>query len=129
MCSAASSVNRLVITRVSVLTQRVHEALPAIINIAEPAQARALAKAVCALPPMPAGLVNCPNDLGISYRLSFAAGSRGFAVVAVQTSGCTMVTGVGHTRTAMRSPGFWTILGQAVGLAHPAAAASGLSGS
>ena len=29
----------------------------------------------------------------------------------------------------MRSPGFWTILGQAVGLAHPAAAASGLHGS
>ena len=129
VCSAPSAVDRLVITRVSVLPQRLHEAFPAIINVTKPAQAQVLAQAVCALPPMPSGLVNCPNDVGISYRLHFAAGGRGFAVVAVQTSGCTIVTGAGGTRTVMRSPGFWTILGQDVGLAHPTSAAAGLNGS
>ena len=65
-----------------------------------PARARAVAAAVCGLPAMPRVVMNCPADLGVSYRLSFAAGSRGFPVVTVSAGGCTGVAGAGPVRSA-----------------------------
>jgi hypothetical protein len=110
-------VTRLVVSRLSALPQNhLHFAFPAGITVRSPARARAVAAAVCGLPAMPRVVVNCPADLGISYRLSFAAGSRGFPVVAATAGGCESVAGAGPVRSADRSPGFWAVLARALGV-------------
>jgi hypothetical protein len=116
LCSAAAGVTRLVVSRVNTLPQN-HQrfAFPAGVTVADPAQARAVAKALCALPPMRPGPFSCPADMGVNYRLSFAAGQRSFPAVTAAASGCTIVTGIGTPRTAPAQ--FWTTLTHAMGVA------------
>jgi hypothetical protein len=122
LCSHANAVTRLVVSRVSALPQNhLHFAFRAGITVTSPARARAVAEAVCALPPSAAGVMHCPADLGIGYRLSFAEGSRTFPVVTAAAGGCASVAGAGPVRTAARSPGFWTVLAHAMGVSTGAA--------
>ena len=126
LCSKQASVTRLVVSRVSALPQNhLHFAFPAGTTVRSPAQARAVAAAVCGLPAMPRGPMSCPADWGLSYRLSFAAGTRSFPVVTAAAGGCAAVTGAGPVRWTVRSPGFWTVLAHAMGVS----AASALRGS
>ncbi len=116
LCSKQAAVTRLVVSRVSVLPQNhLHFAFPAGVTVSSPARARAVAGAVCGLPALPHGAMNCPIDRGVSYRLSFAAGSRGFPVVTAGAGGCGVVTGAGPMRWTARVPGFWTVLAHALG--------------
>jgi hypothetical protein len=122
LCSDPAAVTRLVVSRVSALPQNhLHFAFPAGITVSSPARARAVAEAVCGLPPMPRGPMNCPADWGLSYRLSLAAGTRSFPVVTAAGGGCGTVTGAGPTRWTVRSPGFWTALAHAMGISTGAA--------
>jgi hypothetical protein len=115
LCAAVPAVTRLVVSPVSALPQsHVHPAMVAGITVRSAAQARAVAKALCALPPMPSAPAACPADLGGGYRLSFAAGRTVFPVVTAEASGCRNVTGAGRLRWAVRAPGFWAVLRQAV---------------
>ena len=117
LCSDQAAVTRLVVSRVSALPHNhVHFAFPAAITVASPGQARAVAAAVCGLPPMPGAVMHCPADLGVSYRLSFAAGSTAFPVVTASAGGCSGVAGAGPVRSAGRSPGFWAVLARALGI-------------
>jgi hypothetical protein len=126
LCSEQASVTRLVVSRVSALPQNhLHFAFPAGTTVRSPAQARAVAAAVCGLPAMPHGPMSCPADWGLSYRLSFAAGTGSFPVVTAAVGGCGAVTGAGPVRWTVRSPGFWTVLAHAMGVS----AASALRGS
>jgi hypothetical protein len=119
LCSDPASVTRLVVSRVTALPQNhLHFAFPAGVTVSSPARARAVARAVCGLPLMPRGPMSCPADLGLSYRLSFAAGSRSFPVVTIMTGGCAVVKGAGPVRWTARSPGFWAVLAHAMGLAN-----------
>jgi hypothetical protein len=124
LCRETASVTRLVVTRADALPQNhLHFAVPAGVTIANPATARGVAEAICGLPAMPHGqLMSCPADLGISYRLSFAAGRDAFPVVTVRAGGCGGVTGAGPVRRAT-SAAFWTDLAKALGAPHPDAAA------
>jgi hypothetical protein len=127
LCSDQAAVTRLVVSRVSALPQNhLHFAFPAAITVASPGRARAVAAAVCGLPPMPRVVMNCPADLGVSYRLSFAAGSTTFPVVTASAGGCSGVAGAGPVRSTDRSPGFWAALARAMGIS-PAAALRGTS--
>jgi hypothetical protein len=122
LCSEQASVTRLVVSRASALPRNhLHFAFPAGITVRSPAQARAVAAAVCGLPVMPRGPMSCPADWGLSYRLSFAAGTRGFPVVTVAAGGCAAVTGAGPVRWTARSPRFWTGLAQAMRVSAPSA--------
>ena len=122
LCSAPATVTRLVVSRVSALPQNhLHFAFPAGITVSSPAQARAVAEAVCGLPAAPRGPMSCPADWGLSYRLSFAAGTRSFPVVMAAAGGCGTVTGAGPARWTVRSPGFWTALARAMGISTGAA--------
>ena len=115
LCSAPAAVTRLVVRRVSALPQNhLHFTFPAVITVASPGQARAVAEAVCGLPLMPRVVTNCPADLGLSYRLSFAAGATTFPVVTASAGGCAGVAGAGPVRSAARSPGFWAVLARAM---------------
>ncbi|MGH3067903.1 MAG: hypothetical protein ACRDMI_04880 [Streptosporangiaceae bacterium] len=119
LCSNPASVTRLVVSRVSALPQNhLHFAFPAGVTVSSPARARAVAEAVCGLPLMPRGPMSCPADLGLSYRLSFAAGSTTFPVVTAAPGGCAGVAGAGPVRSADRSPGFWTVLAHSMGIAN-----------
>ena len=90
---------RLVVGRVTALPQNhLHFAFPAAITVASPGRARAVAAAVCGLPPMPRVVMNCPADFGVSYRLSFAAGSTTFPVVTASAGSCSGVAGAGPVR-------------------------------
>ena len=122
LCSKQASVTRLVVSRVSALPQNhLHFAFPAGTTVRSPAQARAVAAAVCGLPAMPHGPMSCPADWGLSYRLSFAAGTRSFPVVTAAAGGCAAVTGAGPVRWTVRSPGFWTVLAHAMGVSAASA--------
>jgi hypothetical protein len=122
LCARPAAVTRLVVSRVSALPQNhLHFAFPAGITVSSPAQARAVAEAVCGLPAMPRGPIHCPADWGLSYRLSFAAGTRSFPVVTAAAGGCAVVTGAGPPRWTARSPGFWTVLAHAMGISAVAA--------
>lgn len=85
--------------------------LPRAVTIGEPLAVRRLAAALCGLPKMPRGPVTCPAQFRGSLRFAFAAGRRPFPPVAVQMSGCRVVTGLGPARTA-RSAAFWRTVGR-----------------
>ena len=78
---------------------------------------RGLAAALCNLPAIPRGTVNCPAQFRDSLRLAFAVGRRPFPPVTVQVSGCRAVTGLGPARTAS-SAAFWRTLGKDLSLPH-----------
>jgi hypothetical protein len=111
LCAAARTVDRVV---ASPSASRFRELLPGGITIKDAPSVRALAAALCALPPMPQGL-HCPAAAGGSVRLVFAAGTRGFQPVHIQLSGCRSVSGVGPARSWARSPRFGRLLSRTVG--------------
>ena len=118
VCVQAGSITRLVIHRVNGLPQN-HErfSFPARITVNSARRAQSVARALCALPVMPAGSFACPADWAISYRLTFATKARRFAPVTAEISGCQVVNGLGAVRWTARSPGFWRTLAQAAGIA------------
>jgi hypothetical protein len=119
LCSDVPALTRLVVTRVVELPQNhLHFAVPAGVTISDPATVRDVARAVCGLPVMPHGVMSCPADWGVTYRLSFAAGRGGFPVVTAAAGGCGWVSGAGPVRRAA-STGFWTELARALGVPHP----------
>src|ERR1700722_8464454 len=122
LCSKQAAVTRVVVSRVTTLPQNhLHFSFPARVTVSRPERARAVAKMVCGLPPMAHGVMNCPADWGVSYRLSFAAGPGSFPVVTAGAGGCGAGTGAGPARSTARVPGFWTVLAQAMGVSGSAA--------
>jgi hypothetical protein len=122
LCSKQAAVTRLVVRRVDALPQNhLHFSFPAGVTVSSPERARAVARMVCGLPPMARGVMNCPADWGVSYRLSFAAGSESFPVVTAGAGGCGVVTGAGPVRRTALRPGFWTVLAHAMGASGGAA--------
>ena len=120
LCADQGAVNHLVITRKGIVNHvQARFAFPAVVTVTSPAQARAVAKALCALPPGPTGITNCPADLGITYQLRFAADGQHFHVVTVASTGCEIVSGAGKVRTIVKTPGFWSVLGKAMRLTAP----------
>jgi hypothetical protein len=119
LCRHIPQLTRVVVSRTTPL--RVLEpamVLPRGITIGEPGPVRGLAAALCGLPTMPRGPVNCPAQFRGSLRLAFAAGRRPFPPVTVQVSGCRAVTGLGPARTAS-SAAFWRTLRKDLSLPSP----------
>lgn len=119
LCAAAQKVDRAEVNLTSALpASDFHKLLPRGITIRDAPQVRALAAALCALPPRPPGL-HCPVGLAGAFRLVFAAGRRGFQPVRVQVSGCRSVTGVGPARWWSLSPQLGRLLSQMLGSKGP----------
>ena len=122
LCSNQAAVTRLVVRRATALPQNhLHFTFPARVTVSSPARARAVAGMVCGLPGVPHGPMSCPAGWGVSYRLSFAAGSKTFPVVTAGADGCGVVTGAGPARWTARVPGFLTVLAHAMGISGAAA--------
>jgi len=123
LCAQVPVVTRLTVARAAALPQNhLHFAFPAVVTVTGPAEARAVATSLCALPRMPSAPMPCPMDQGVSYRLDFAAGRASFPPVTAAAGGCNPVTGAGPVRRAGPA-GFWTVLGQAIGIEHAAGSA------
>jgi hypothetical protein len=112
LCAAAQNVDRVVAT---LPASHLGQALPHGVTVTDTSQVRALAAALCALPPMPRGVQQCPADFGGVSRLVFASGGREFQPVRIQLSGCRAVAGIGPTRSWSQSPGFGQLLTRTVG--------------
>jgi hypothetical protein len=119
LCANTQNVHGLLVRRTSRQPRNfVHFTFPARVNVNDPGQARAVAQAACQLPPMPAGGFVCPAGLGITYTLSFTLGGRKDPAVTIDATECEEVSGIGRTRWVMRTPAFWSVLGQAMGIPH-----------
>jgi hypothetical protein len=114
LCGQAGQVTRLVVKRGGrILGLRRQSAFRVKGTVTDPAKARSVAEAACALPPMPSGAMSCPADSGLTYRLLFGISRRELAPVSVDATGCGEVKGLGQTRWTGRSPGFWRTLRKA----------------
>jgi hypothetical protein len=129
LCAAVSEVDSLTVTRGGAgQASHFRFRFPRQIVVTRPQRARTVARAVCVLPRMPRGILACPADFGISYRLEFAAARRRLAVVTVDPGGCGRVAGAGPARWAEKSPGFWTVLRREAVVPGPGAGLGGCGG-
>ena len=74
------------------------EILPRTATIRDVARVRALAAALCRLPPAPAGLRHCPAALPGALLLDFSAQGHAYPLVRIHDSGCARVSGLGTAR-------------------------------
>ena len=123
LCASISRITRLTVIRTRSMNriQELHFPFPPRVIITNVAAARSVAGAVCALPRMPKGIVNCPMEplLGTSYQLTFTAAGRALPFVTAEATGCEQVTGAGPVRQAASAAGFWQALGRAMDLVAP----------
>jgi len=105
LCADGQRADRVVVSRT---------ASPRQVTLTGTTQVQAMAAALCALPPMPAGQ-HCAATSAGSIRLVFAAGQHSFPPVTLQESGCRSVTGMGATRSWSGSSLLGLLLNEAVG--------------
>ena len=117
LCTNISHLGTLVVSLAGGLGRgHLPVALPAGITFRDPARAQAVAAALCALPAMAPGAVNCPAGPGGSYRLVFAAGGRAYPPVLIRMTGCRTVSGLGPVRAT--SAALWNVLATELGTRH-----------
>lgn len=112
LCADPSAAQRVVIARTPTINriQPVHVEPAAQTTVTNGPAVRALARALCALPTMTTGIINCPALLEGTYVLRFTTADRVIPEVTIEASGCKTVTGLGPARTVSKSPGFWPVL-------------------
>lgn len=93
LCTAS---RRLVQLEVRLTASQPREILPRALTTTDAARVRALASALCHLPPLPRGL-RCPAEPRGALLLVFAEPGR-FTTVRIQDAGCASVTGLGPAR-------------------------------
>jgi hypothetical protein len=92
---------------------------PGQVTVTSPAHAQEVARALCALPAMPHGLMSCPAMFpGTNYELTFTADGQQLPPVHLGATGCEIVTGAGPVRRAI-SPEFWRLLAVVAGVSPP----------
>lgn len=109
LCAAVGKVDRAVL---SLTSSQIREFLPREITIRDASKVRALAAALCALPPLPAG-VHCPAALGGAVQLIFTADGHSFEPVRIQDWGCPTSPGPARQWSWSSLPG--RLLSEAVG--------------
>jgi hypothetical protein len=102
LCRRPAAAGRVVITRTR------PGARTRSVTVSQARRTRSLARAVCALPKLPAG-TQCPDIAAGFHRLTFVAGHRKLAVVTIQNAGCRLVTGLRTVRQADKAH-FWKMI-------------------
>jgi hypothetical protein len=124
LCGAAAQVDSLTVQRANALPgNHPRFSFPATEKVRSSSGARSVAQSLCALPPVSHTVIACPADFGITYKLTFAAGSHQFAPVTLNAAGCELVHGLGPARKITTSNVVWHRLGVAIGIPHPSQAA------
>jgi hypothetical protein len=120
VCAATTKVDSLTVQRTDALPgNHARFTFPATDKVSSAPAAQSVAQSLCGLQQVPRKTVACPVDFGVSYHLTFAAGSERFAPVTVNAGGCELVTGLGPVRRAATSATVWRTLGVAIGIPHP----------
>jgi hypothetical protein len=120
LCAATMKLDSLTVQRADALPgNRTRFSFPATEKVTSAAAAQSVAQNLCGLPQVPRKTVACPADFGVSYQLTFAAGSQRFAPVTVNAGGCQLVHGLGEMRRVTTSAALWRTLGIAIGIPHP----------
>jgi hypothetical protein len=120
LCAAATKVDSLTVQRTDALPgNHTRFTFPATAKVSSATAAQSVAQSLCGLPSVPRKTVACPADFGVTYHLTFAAGSQHFAPVTVNAGGCELVTGLGTVRRATTAEILWRTLGIAIGIPHP----------
>lgn len=117
LCRSASGLQTLTVTRKDVLPQN-HSKFhfPPVVTVSNQTQVQTVAKALCALPQRHSQTsINCPSDSGISYDMAFSNKRLRFPLVIIG-GGCSFVSGLKKGQWVEQSPGFWHILGTAMGM-------------
>ena len=116
-CRSLSGFNRLSVDRRDGFPQNhLQFTFPADVTVVDPSSVQSVAAALCALPAAPSVTHLCPLDLAISYQLWFSSGRSTTSPVTVEAGGCNTVTGLTPERTALGTPGFWSVLGTALNM-------------
>ena len=124
LCGAATQVDSLTVQRTNALPgNHPRFTFPATEQVNNAPEARSVAQSLCALRPVSHMQIACPADFGITYRLTFAAGTHRFAPVTLNAAGCELVHGLGAARHITTSNVVWRRLGVAIGIPHPSQAA------
>jgi len=100
LCMEIPKLTRMTVTRTPwPPLHHAREVLPTGFTIRNAATVQRIATMLCALPPMPRGVMSCPNLAGGGFRLFFAAPGKAIPSVEVQGSGCRVVSGLGPPRS------------------------------
>ena len=120
LCRDAAGLTGVEIVREQGVRQpQVRIPFPGQVTVRDPVRVREVARALCGLPAMPPGVMNCPALFpGTVYQLRFTVNGRRLPVATIEATGCETVTGVGMVRRA-GSPEFWRLLATAAGLSPP----------
>lgn len=94
LCQAARHIDQV---EIRLTASQPREILPRALTSTDATRVRALARALCALPPVPHGR-HCPTAPRGALLLVFAAPGHGFTQVRIQDAGCPTVTGIGPAR-------------------------------
>ncbi len=119
MCQVAYDVNQLTISRSQPLNPETFT-FPALVKVKKVPNVQSIARALCALPLGPTGVISCPADWGVNYTFQFSV-TDGSSVqlvspVTVDATGCEIVQGLEESRSVLTAPSFWRIVGNAMGL-------------
>ena len=120
LCRAVPKLTRMTFMR-SAMPPGLHvrEVLPAGFTTRDRGTVRQVATLLCGLPAVPPGQMTCPNDMGVSYRLFFVAGTRNFNEVTVELTGCRVVTGLGPPQSWSTSMALQQALSRHFGIHFP----------
>jgi len=120
LCQVIPRVDRLVVTRDAPGGQ-FRFTFSTVVTVASDKLAREVATSACGLPHIAHGVYHCPGEFAVSYELDFAIrGEKGMGgeLIIANPTGCELVTGLGTTRSTALRPGFYRLLGKAMGLKH-----------
>ena len=124
LCGAAAQVDSLTVQRTNALPgNHPRFTFPAREKVSNAPEAQSVAQSLCALQAISHTQIACPADFGITYALTFTAGTRRFAPVMLNAAGCELVHGLGAVRRITTSNVVWRRLGTAIGIPHPSQAA------
>ena len=124
LCGAGTQVDSLTVQRTNAFPgNHPRFTFPATEQVNNAPEARSVVQSLCALQPVSHMQISCPADFGITYTLTFAAGTHRFAPVTLNAAGCELVHGLGAARHISTSNVVWRRLGVAIGIPHPTQAA------
>lgn len=113
-----STLTGLAVTRTDPFPQNeVSYYFPAHVSSTNATDIATVARAACRQPTGPAGDYSCPADFGVTYAVTFRAGSAVVGTITADPAGCTSLTGLGPPRSA--GPTFWDTLAVALDLPAP----------
>jgi hypothetical protein len=118
ICRAPDTLTGLSVTRTDEFPQNeISFVFPDHVTSSDAVAVAAVARAACQLPVLASGEYSCPDDFGVTYALTFSAGSADMGTITADPAGCPSLTGLGPTRAA--GPSFWDNLAVALGLPAP----------